>query len=89
MKWIRVLIACEYRHRSYGDALQGVMQRLRPGAEVSLVRVENLGHEVACLEPHLVVCDRPNDVGSGNNAHRSDSRPSCPEGAAAPQAPEG
>jgi hypothetical protein len=89
MKGIRVLIAREDSHRSYGDALQGTIQGLRPVAEVSPVRVEEPGYEVACLESHLVACGRPNDVGSGNRARRRDSRPYCPERAVAPRPPGG
>jgi hypothetical protein len=68
MEGMRVLIAYEDSYRSYADALQGTIQRLRPGTEVSLVRAEELGDEVARLEPHLVVCDRPNDIDPGSKA---------------------
>ena len=65
---MRVLIAYEYTYRCYADALQATIQGLRPGVEVLLVRAEELGDEVARLEPHLVVCDRPNNIDPNSRA---------------------
>lgn len=68
MEGMRVLIAYEYTYRCYADALQATIQGLRPGVEVLLVRAEELGDEVARLEPHLVVCDRPNNIDPNSRA---------------------
>jgi hypothetical protein len=65
---MRVLIAYEDAYRSYGQALAGAVRGLRPGAEVSLVHARRLAPEVARLDPHLVICNRPNDVDPGGRA---------------------
>ncbi len=65
---MRVLIAFEGSHRSYGETAAGAIRWLRPGAEVSLVRAEDLGAEVGSFDPHLVVCNRPNAVDPGVRA---------------------
>ncbi len=56
---MRVLIAFEGSHRSYGEALGHALRGLRPGAAVSVVRTEDLGAEVSHFDPHVVVCDPP------------------------------
>ena len=65
---MRVLIAYGDSHRSYGETLETALRGMRPGVEVSLVRAEELGDEVARLDPHLVVSDRPNGVDPGGRA---------------------
>ena len=65
---MRVLIAYGDSHRSYGETLEAALRGMRPGIEVSLVRAEELGDEVARLDPHLVVSDRPNGVDPGGPA---------------------
>ena len=65
---MRLLIAFEESHRSYGETLEGAIRGLRPGAEVALVRAEDLAAEVARFDPHMVVCNRPNDVDPGGRA---------------------
>jgi hypothetical protein len=68
---MRVLIAYEDSHRSYGEALLvGAFRGMRPGAEVSLVQVRDLGTEMGRFDPHLVVSGRPNGVDPGG-------RPAC------------
>jgi hypothetical protein len=62
---MRMLIGYEDSHRSYGETTAGAIRWLRPGIEVSIVRAEDLGDEVARLDPHLVVCNRPNEVDPG------------------------
>jgi hypothetical protein len=65
---IRVLIAYEDSHRSYGEALEGAIRGLKPGAEVSVVQARELGIEIGRFDPHLVVCNRPNTVDPGGRA---------------------
>ncbi len=65
---MRVLLAFEGSHRSYGETMEGAIRELRPGAEVALVRAEDLAGEVARFDPHVVVCNRPNDVDPGGRA---------------------
>jgi len=59
---MRVLIAYEDSHRSYGEALAGAVLGMRPHAEVSLVQACELRGEVGRLDPHLVVSGKPNTV---------------------------
>jgi hypothetical protein len=59
---MRDLLAYEDTYRSYGQALAGAVGGLRPGVEVSLVHARRLALEVARLDPHLVICNRPNDT---------------------------
>ncbi len=65
---MRVLVAFEESHRSYGEAVSGAIRGMRPRAEVSVARAEDLGAEVARLAPHVVVCNRSNDVDPGGRA---------------------
>jgi hypothetical protein len=62
---MRVLIGYEGTHRSYGETAAGAIRWLRPGVDVSLVHAEEIGAEVDRLDPHLVVCNRPNTVDPG------------------------
>lgn len=68
MGGMRVLVCYEESHRSYGETTALALRWLRPGAEVSVARAENLAEEVARLHPHLVVCNRANEVDAGSRA---------------------
>jgi hypothetical protein len=68
MEEMRVLIAYEDSHRSYGEALEGAVRGLRLGAEVSLVQARELASEVDRFDPHLVISNRPNTVDPGGRA---------------------
>lgn len=68
MGGMRVLVCYEESHRSYGETTALALRWLRPGAEVSVARAENLAEEVARLHPHLVVCNRANEVDAGGRA---------------------
>jgi len=65
---MRILIAYENSHRSYGEALAGAVQGMRPHAEISLVQARELGAELGRLDPHLVVSGKPNTVDPGGRA---------------------
>jgi hypothetical protein len=62
---LRVLIAYEDSHRSYGETVAGAIRKRRPRAEVSVVQVRKLGSGVDRFDPHLVICNRPNTVDPG------------------------
>jgi hypothetical protein len=68
MDELRVLIAYEDSHRSYGQTMASAIRRLRPAAEVSVVQVHELGSVVGGQAPHLVVCNRSNTVAPGSRA---------------------
>ena len=55
---MRVLIAFEESHRSYGQTAAGV----------SLARAEDLGEALGSFDPHMVVCNRPNGIDLGGRA---------------------
>ena len=59
------MIVYEDSHRAYGEALEGAVQGLRPGAEVLLVQARELTGEVERFDPHLVVSGLPNSVDPG------------------------
>lgn len=58
----RVLVAYEDEYRVYRDAIARSIRLHRPRVEVSVAELARLGAEVARLDPHLVVCSRPNTV---------------------------
>jgi hypothetical protein len=66
---MRVLIVYEDSHRSYGEAMVGAVRTSRPGLEeVSLAHLRELEAELERLDPHLVVCGRPNTFDPGGRA---------------------
>jgi hypothetical protein len=62
---MRVLIAYEDSHRSYGQTMAGAIRGLRPTVEAAIVQVRELGAEVGSFDPHLVICNCPNTVDPG------------------------
>jgi hypothetical protein len=62
---MRILIAYEDSHRSYGQTLAGAIRGLRPVVETAVVQVRELEAEVGRFDPHLVVCNRPNTFDLG------------------------
>jgi hypothetical protein len=62
---MRILIAYEDSHRSYGQTLAGAIRGLRPVVETAVVQVRELEAEVGRFDPHLVVCNRPNTLDPG------------------------
>jgi hypothetical protein len=63
---MRILIAYEDSHRSYGQTLAGAIRGLRPVVETAVVQVRELEAEVGRFDPHLVVCNRPNTIDPGD-----------------------
>jgi hypothetical protein len=62
---MRILIAYEDSHRSYGQTLAGAIRGLRPVVETAVVQVRALEAEVGRFDPHLVVCNHPNTIDPG------------------------
>jgi hypothetical protein len=62
---VRILIAYEDSHRSYGQTMAGALRGLRPVVETAVVQVRELEAEVGRFDPHVVVCNRPNTVEPG------------------------
>ena len=58
----RVLVAFEDEYRVYRDAIARSIRLYRPHVEVKAIGLDELGDEVARLDPQLVVCSQPNTV---------------------------
>jgi hypothetical protein len=56
---VRILIAYEDSHRSYGQTMAGALRGLRPVVETAVVQVRELEAEGGRFDPHVVVCNRP------------------------------
>lgn len=65
---VKVLISYEESHLSYRDIVAEVIRELRPQAEVRTVYLRALGDEIERVDPHLVICSRPNTVDPGGRA---------------------
>lgn len=65
---MRVLVVYEDSYRSYGQTMVGAIRGLRPQVEAALVQVRELEAEVGRLDPHLVICNRPNTIDPGGRA---------------------
>src|SRR5215208_4778137 len=66
---MRVLIVYEDSHRSYGEAMVGAVRARRPGLEeVALAHLRELEAALERVDPHLVVCGRPNTFVPGGRA---------------------
>jgi hypothetical protein len=63
---VRVLVAFEEEYRIYQDAIMRTFRLLRPHIEVSVAELGTLEAKVAHLDPHLVICDRPDAVGAAD-----------------------
>jgi F420-dependent methylenetetrahydromethanopterin dehydrogenase len=62
----RILIAFENEYRAYREAIAAAIRVLRPRAQVESAGLDALAQEVERLDPHLVVCSRPNTVEPGS-----------------------
>jgi len=62
---IKVLISYEESHLSYRDVVADVIRELRPNTEVRTVYLRALEDELVRVDPHLVICSRPNTVDPG------------------------
>lgn len=57
---MRILVAIELR--SYGEAIGGAIQGLRPHLDVTILEPDELGAEVTRLDPGLVICSQPRSI---------------------------
>ncbi len=62
---MRILVAFEDDYRTYREVLAASIRILRPHVEVGSASLEELADEIERLNPHLVVCSRPNTVDPG------------------------
>jgi hypothetical protein len=65
---MRILVVYEDSYRSYGQTMVGAIRGLRPQLEAALVQVRELEAGVERLDPHLVICNRPNSIDPGGRA---------------------
>ena len=75
---MRVLIAFEESYRSYGQTAAEAIRWMRPGTEVSLVRAGDLGEALGSFDPHMVVCNHPNEAGGRAAWARLSDDPDAP-----------
>ncbi|MGB3635265.1 MAG: hypothetical protein WA982_14580 [Rubrobacteraceae bacterium] len=57
---VRVLVVFEDSYCAYREAISGAIRTLRPQAEVTVAGLSALEAKIARLNPHLVICSRPN-----------------------------
>lgn len=62
---MRVLVAFEDVRSIYREVLSETIRDLRPALEVYSVALSKLEHELARIDPHVVVCSQPPGVLSG------------------------
>jgi hypothetical protein len=58
----RILVALEDEFRAYREMIAAAVRVLRSHARVQSAGLEALSEEIEHLDPHLVVCSRPNTV---------------------------
>ncbi len=64
-----ILVTFTQEYRLYADTTATAIQQLRPHVEILVVEPGALETELARLEPHLVISDRPkNAVGVGGRS---------------------
>jgi hypothetical protein len=57
---MRVLVAFEDVRSMYREVIARAIRDLRPDLEVYSGALSELEHELASIDPHVVVCSRPN-----------------------------
>ncbi len=65
---IRILVSYEESHLAYRDVIADVIQNLRPHNDVRTVYLRALLDEIERLDPHLVICSRPENGSTGRRA---------------------
>jgi DNA-binding response OmpR family regulator len=65
---IRILVSYEESHLAYRDVIADVIQNLRPRNDVRTVHLRALLDEIERLDPHLVICSRPENGNTGRRA---------------------
>ncbi len=59
---MRILVAFAQEYRLYADTIANAIQQHRPHVEVSVAEGGALETDLARLEPHLVISDRPKNT---------------------------
>lgn len=67
-KGIRILVSYEKSHLAYRDVIADGIRKARPHNDVRTVYLQVLRDEIARLDPHLVICSRPNNGSAGSRA---------------------
>ena len=62
---MRVLVAFEDVRSMYREVIARAIRDLRPDLEVFSGALSELEHELASIDPHVVVCSRPNGASPG------------------------
>lgn len=62
---VRLLISYEESHLAYRDVVADSIRALRPRTEVRTVYLQALEDEIERVDPHLVICSRPNTFDLG------------------------
>ena len=65
---MRILISYEESYRVYSDALERAIRGLRADTDVAACTLAEIGEQVECFDPHLVVSSGPNTVDPGGRA---------------------
>ena len=52
----------EDEYRAYREVIVAALEALRPGTKVATVGLDQLGGELARLDPQVVVCSRPGSL---------------------------
>ncbi len=66
MAEMRILVALEDDYRAYRELIAAGIRVLRPNAEVATSALDALEEEIARLDPHVVVCSLPANMGPGD-----------------------
>ncbi len=61
----RILVAVEDEYLAYREVIAAAIRVLRPGAQVESANLDALAQEIERLDPHVVICSRPNTVDPG------------------------
>ncbi len=61
----RILVAFEDEYLAYREVIAAAIRVLRPGAQVESANLDALAQAVERLDPHVVICSRPNTVDPG------------------------
>jgi len=59
------LVAFEEEYLAYREVIAAAIRVLRPGAQVESANLDALAQEIERLDPHVLICTRPNTVDPG------------------------
>ena len=58
----RILVAFEDDYRAYREVMAAAIRVLRPSSQVESANLDALAEQVERMDPHVVICSRPNTV---------------------------